>query len=79
MVESAREQVCGSMRVGGKNLKRVWWNNEIKAVVRRKRLLGRRCWQQVVKRQKKDVWKCTERRREYNLMEITMSSICGSR
>ena len=24
------------MRVGGKNQKRVWWNDEIKAAVRRK-------------------------------------------
>ena len=35
MVETARE-VCGSVRVGGKNLKRVWWNNDIEAAVRRK-------------------------------------------
>ena len=34
-VESARE-MCGSMRVGGKNPKRVWWKDEIKAAVRRK-------------------------------------------
>ena len=35
MVESARE-VCGSVRVGGKNPKSVWWSDEIKAVVTRK-------------------------------------------
>ena len=35
MVERATE-VCGSVRVKGKNPKRVWWNNEIKAAVRRK-------------------------------------------
>ena len=34
MVESARE-VCGSISVGGKT-KSVWWNDEIKAAVRRK-------------------------------------------
>ena len=34
MVESERE-VCGSVRVGGKEPK-VWWNDEIKAAVRRK-------------------------------------------
>ena len=39
MVESARE-VCGSMRVGGKNPKSVWWNDEIKAAVRRKEALA---------------------------------------
>ena len=35
MVESPRE-VCGSVRVGGKNPKTVWWNDEIKTAVRRK-------------------------------------------
>ena len=35
MVGRARE-VCGSVRVGGKNPKCVWWNDEIKAAVRRK-------------------------------------------
>ena len=36
IVESTRE-VCGSVRVGGGgNSKSVWWNDEIKAVVRRK-------------------------------------------
>ena len=35
MVESARE-VCGSVRVGGKPPKSMWWNDEIKAAVRRK-------------------------------------------
>ena len=34
MVESARE-VCNSLRVEGKNPKSVWWNDEIKAAVRR--------------------------------------------
>ena len=36
MVESTRE-ACGSVRVGGKNPKSVWWNDEIKAAVRRKK------------------------------------------
>ena len=35
MVESAKE-LCGSVRVGGKNPKGVWWNNKVKATVRRK-------------------------------------------
>ena len=34
MVKSARE-VCGSARIGGKNPKSEWWNDEIKAAVRR--------------------------------------------
>ena len=35
-VESARE-VCGSVRVGGKDPKSVWWNDEIKPGVRKRR------------------------------------------
>ena len=33
--ENARE-VCGSVKLGGKNPKSVWWNNEVKTTVRRK-------------------------------------------
>ena len=33
MVENARE-VHGSVGVGGKNQKSVWWNDEVKALVR---------------------------------------------
>ena len=35
MVQSARE-VYGSVRVDGRNPKSVWWNYEVKALVRRK-------------------------------------------
>ena len=35
MIESARE-VCGSVRLGGENTKIVWWNDQIKAAVKRK-------------------------------------------
>ena len=35
MVESARE-VCGLVKLGGNNPKRVWWNDEVKTTVRRK-------------------------------------------
>ena len=41
MVESARE-VCGSVRVGGGNPKSVWWNDQIKAAVKSKEVLGAR-------------------------------------
>ena len=34
MVKSSRE-MCGSVRLEGKNSKGVWWNDEVKAVVRR--------------------------------------------
>ena len=43
MVESARE-VCGSVRVGGKNPKSVWWNDDIKAAFRRKEAV----WKEVL-------------------------------
>ena len=43
MVESPRE-VCGSVRAGCKNPKSVWWNDEIKAAERERRLPGKRCW-----------------------------------
>ena len=43
VVESAREE-CGSVRVGRgrKKPKKVWWNDEIKAAVMRKKVLGAR-------------------------------------
>ena len=31
--------MCGSVRAGGKNLKIMWWNNEIKLAVKRKEVL----------------------------------------
>ena len=34
MTESARD-VCGSVRVGGENLKIVWWNDAVKSAVKR--------------------------------------------
>ena len=34
-VKNARE-VCASVKVRGKNPKSVWWNNKVKAAVRRK-------------------------------------------
>ena len=43
MVESAKE-VCGSVRVGGKNPKNVWWNDEVKAAVNRKEV----AWKEVL-------------------------------
>ena len=49
----------------GKNPKTVWWNDEIKYAVRRKE----DAWKEVMaasemKRQKKNVWKHSEKRRE---------------
>ena len=35
MIESTRE-VCSSVKEGGKNLKSVWWNDEVKATVQKK-------------------------------------------
>ena len=47
----------------GKNPKSVWWNDEKKLQLGERRLLGRGCWQQAMKSQKKDVWKYTEKRK----------------
>ena len=41
MTNSGRE-VWDSVRVGG-NPKSVWWHDEVKAVVEKRRFLGRRC------------------------------------
>ena len=49
MVESARE-VCGSVRVGGKNPKSVRWNDEIKAADRRKEAAWKGMLQLAMKR-----------------------------
>ena len=40
-------EVCGSVRVRGKNPKSVWWNHEVKATAKLKgsRQLGRKCWE----------------------------------
>ena len=59
MVESARE-VCGSVRFREKNM---WWNNEVKSGVKKKELLGRRCWQLEMKLQNKDVWTLTNKKK----------------
>ena len=49
------------MRVGGKNPKRVWWNNEIKAVVRRKEAT----WKEVLAASDEEVKeRCMEAYRE---------------
>ena len=39
MVESTRD-MCGSVRVRGKNPENVWLNNDVKAAVRRKVVLA---------------------------------------
>ena len=63
MVESARE-VCGSVRVGGRNPKVLWRNDEVKAAVKRKE----DSWKEVLgvemKMQGKGVWKPTKRKNE---------------
>ena len=58
MVESASE-VCSSVRVGCGNLKCVWWNDQVKAAVKRKR-----CWELEMKMQGKGFCKSTKRKRE---------------
>ena len=58
VVESARE-VCGSVMVGGRNPKSVWWDDE----VRERGLFGRKCCEPEMNMQKKDVWKFTKKKR----------------
>ena len=64
IVESRRE-VCGSVRVEGKNTNSLWWNYERIAAVRRKEA----AWKEVLaasheEAKKKDVWKRTRREEE---------------
>ena len=63
MVEIARE-VCVSVRVGEGSPKSMWWNDEVKAAVKRKvaawkEMLGARD-----KMQNKDVWRFTKKKGE---------------
>ena len=39
-------------------------NDEVKTAVRRKKALGRKCWQLAMRRQKKDICKRTEREKK---------------
>ena len=60
MVESARE-VCGSVRVGGKNPKSVWWNDAVKTRIRRKEAV----WKKVLAASDEEVKeRCIEAYRE---------------
>ena len=43
MVESAKE-VCGSMIIGGRNPKSVWWNDQVNVAAKRKE----EAWKQVL-------------------------------
>ena len=63
MVENARE-VCGLVRVGGKNPKSVWWNDVIKAAFWRKETAWKGVLAASDEETKKDMWKHTEGRRE---------------
>ena len=60
MVESARK-VCGSVRVGGKNPKCVWWSDEVKPAVMRKEA----AW--------KGVLAASDRERKERCMEVYKS------
>ena len=48
MVDSARE-VCGSVRMEGKNPKNVWWNDVVKDAVERKEA----AWRSVKKKRER--------------------------
>ena len=56
--------MCSSLQLGGGNPKSVWWNNQVKAAVKRKEVLGardkdvrERCLK-VYKAQKRKVKRC---------------------
>ena len=61
MVESVRE-MCGS--VTGRKPKSVWWNDEVKAEVKRKEDACKEVLKLGMKMQKKDVCKVTKEERE---------------
>ena len=63
MAKSARE-MCGSVRDGRKKTKSLWWNDEIKAAVRRKEPTWKGVMAASGEETKKDVWKRTEKRIE---------------
>ena len=52
MVEIARE-VCGSVRVGGKNPKSMWWNYKDETTVRRKDVVWKEMLAVAIKSQRK--------------------------
>ena len=49
---------------GGENPKSVWWNEEVKAAVRRKEAAWKDVCQLATKRQNQDIWKFIEKKRE---------------
>ena len=58
-MESVRE-VCCSVKVRGKNPKNEWWNNEVKAVVRRKET----AWKEVLATSDEEAKESLQRRKE---------------
>ena len=63
MIDSARE-VRGSVRMGGKNPKNMWWNDAVRAAVERKEAAWKVVLGLEMKIQKKGVWKCIKMKRE---------------
>ena len=63
MVERARE-VCGSLRVGRGKPKSVWWNDQMKAAVKRKEDAWKGVFGTRDKGARESVWKPTKRKRE---------------
>ena len=56
--------MCGSVRVGEKKPKSVWWNNKVKAAVRRKEAAWKKELEANSEERKKDVWKLTNEKRK---------------
>ena len=40
VIAGSAKEVCGSVRLGWKNLKSIWWNREVKAAIRRKEVFA---------------------------------------
>ena len=60
-------EVCGSVKVGEKNPKSVWWNDETKAAVRRKEVLAARDEERCMKmyrEEKRKVKRCIYRNKK---------------
>ena len=59
MVEGARV-MCGSVRVERKNLKNVWWNNQVKSAFKRREA----AWKEVFGSRDEDAWKLAKKKKK---------------
>ena len=74
--------MCGSVRVGGKKPKSMWWNDEANLGLRERRMIVRRCKGLEMRLQTKDVRKFTKKKSKrlkcvYQSKERLMNSLEG--